>query len=123
MPLLEYFNNGEFLAKELALDIKNPNLIFQSIHLNVRSSLFGLRYLMREYFVTCMLLFTVWIGTMVFVILLLVAYLIKTNVEKLIEVVQTLREVKILDKRQEVAQGQARKKRVSKREVVLEEKK
>jgi len=80
IPLLEYFNNQEFLARELVLELKNPSLLFQNVYINVRSSLFGLRYIMREYFYSCAFLFVFWMASFVFIVLTLALYFVNQNV-------------------------------------------
>lgn len=77
MPLLEYFDNSSFLAREIEIKLKNPSLMFQSIDLEVRSSLFGLRFVMREYFFTCIGVVTVWLSSLYFVSSLLTIYVIR----------------------------------------------
>lgn len=52
IPIVENFNNADFKTSSIELTLTNTALTFQSVVIRMRSSLFGIRYLMRHWFFT-----------------------------------------------------------------------
>jgi Putative adipose-regulatory protein (Seipin) len=52
IPIVENFNNKDFQANALEFTLSNTSLSFQSVVIRMRTSLFGFRYLMRNWFLT-----------------------------------------------------------------------
>lgn len=91
IPLLDYFNNEEFQAKNLQIEIMDANLLFLDVTLKTKVSIFGIRWIMREYFWTCLLLYSAYVSSCTFFILCIVTYLLYTNVVWLLKVCKKFR--------------------------------
>ena len=52
LPVIDNFSNKDFQANAIEFTLTNTQLNFSQAVLRVRSSLFGLRYLMRQWFFT-----------------------------------------------------------------------
>lgn len=77
IKIFEKFNNKEFGLETIEFLMSNQQIFINKASLRVRTSLFGLRYFMQEWFWICMLLMVSMMSTLVCTGLLLVLVIIK----------------------------------------------
>ncbi len=66
IQVVENFNNREYSANAIEFAMTNTSLVFNSATIIVKSSLFGIRYFMRNWFLTTALVFISTFSSMIF---------------------------------------------------------
>lgn len=82
IPVAENFNNKDFQTNSIELTLSNTHLQFSNAEIKVRTSLFGIRYLMRQWFYTTAFVIIASLTTMIFISMVAFYFAVQGTIKK-----------------------------------------
>jgi hypothetical protein len=81
IPIVKNLNNMDFKASSIEIALGDSSLVYQAAVVKVSTSLFGIRYYMRHWFLTCAFAFIACMSTTMFFSMLTFYFIIKGSIK------------------------------------------